>query len=77
MAAADAVPTGPERDTDEPGSSKVSPRPCARAASLEAPRERTLAADGLATSVADCANPSGRALDVTCVDWDGRIGCVR
>ena len=75
--AADAVPTRPERDRDEPGSSKVSPRPCARAASSEAPRERTLAADGLATSVADFANPSGRALDVTCVDWDGRTGCVR
>ena len=50
----------------DPGSSKVSPLPCARAASRSVPRDRTLAPEGLATSVADCAKPSGRALDVTC-----------
>jgi len=50
----------------DPGSSKVSPLPCARAASRSVPRDRTLAPEGLVTSVADCAKPSGRALDVTC-----------
>ena len=56
----------------DPGSSKVSPLPCARAASRSVPRDRTLAPEGLATSVADCAKPSGRALDVTCCVDGGR-----
>ena len=61
----------------DPGSSKVSPLPCARAASRSVPRDRTLAPEGLATSVADCAKPSGRALDVTCcVDGGVRMSTV-
>ena len=62
----------------DPGSSKVSPLPCARAASRSVPRDRTLAPEGLATSVADCAKPSGRALDVTCcVDGGVRMSTTR